>query len=72
MSRRWPVLPGSMQAYVFSTFCVALAGLLHWGIELISEDTQVFTTFYPAVLFATLVGGVGAGIYAAMLSGIIA
>jgi K+-sensing histidine kinase KdpD len=60
-----------MQAYVFSTFCVALAALLHWGIGLISEDTQVFTTFYPAVLFAALVGGVGAGIYAAILGGVI-
>jgi two-component sensor histidine kinase len=66
------VLPGSIQAYVFSTFCVALAGLLHGGIWLISEDTQVFTTFYPAVLFAALIGGVGAGTYAAILSGIIA
>ena len=66
------VLPGSLQAYVFSTFCVAVASILHWGLGLISEDTQVFTTFYPAVLFATLVGGAGAGIYAGILSGIIA
>ena len=66
------VLPGSLQAYVFSTFCVAVASILHWGLGLISEDTQVFTTFYPAVLFATLIGGAGAGLYAGILSGIIA
>ena len=42
------------------------------ALGLISEDTQIFTTFYPAVLFAALVGGVGAGMYAAVLGGIIA
>ena len=54
-------LPGSIQAYLFATLCVALAGCLHFGLGLISEDSQVFTTFYPAVLFAALLGGVGAG-----------
>jgi two-component sensor histidine kinase len=66
------VLPGSLQAYGFATLCVALGSLFHWGLGLISEDTQVFTTFYPAVLFAALVGGAGAGVYAAILSGTIA
>jgi K+-sensing histidine kinase KdpD len=67
------ILPGSKRAYAFSTLCVAVATLLHSSIGLIvSPDTQVFTTFYPAVLFAALVGGAGAGIYAALLSGIIA
>jgi two-component sensor histidine kinase len=66
------VLPGSFAAYLFSTFCVALASLLHLAFGLISEDTQIFTTFYPAVLFSALVGGVGAGMYAAVLGGIIA
>jgi two-component sensor histidine kinase len=67
------ILPGSMQAYAFSTLCVAVATLLHWSIGLIIRpDAQVFTTFYPAVLIATLVGGAGAGIYAAILSGTIA
>jgi hypothetical protein len=66
------VLPGSFRAYLFSTFCVALASILHLVFGLISEDTQIFTTFYPAVLFAALVGGVGAGMYAAVLGGIIA
>ena len=63
---------GSVQASVFSTFCVAAAGLVHWGLGLITEDTQVFTTFYPAVLFATLVGGANVGIYAAILSAVVA
>jgi K+-sensing histidine kinase KdpD len=67
------ILPGSMRAYAFSTLCVAVATLLHWSIGLIIRpDAQVFTTFYPAVLLATLGGGAGAGIYATILSGTIA
>jgi K+-sensing histidine kinase KdpD len=65
------ILPGSIQAYLFATLCVALAGCVHLGLGLISEDSQVFTTFYPAVLFAALLGGVGAGMYAAVLSGLV-
>jgi two-component sensor histidine kinase len=56
----------------FATLCVAVASLLRWGLELITEDHQHFTTYYPAVLFAALLGGAGAGAYAAVLSGIIA
>ncbi len=67
------ILPRSKQAYAFATFCVGVAALLHWSFgHIISPDAQVFTTFYPAVLFAALVGGMGAGIYAAILSGTIA
>jgi two-component sensor histidine kinase len=67
------ILPGTAQAYAFSTLCVVVATLLHWSIGLfIRPDAQVFTTFYPAVLFAALIGGAGAGIYAAISSGTIA
>jgi K+-sensing histidine kinase KdpD len=70
---QWRIVPGSTAAYAFATVCVAVASLLQWGLGfLISEDTQHFTTFYPAVLFAALVGGAGAGIFAALLSGLIA
>ena len=69
---KWRISPSSAAAYAFATLCVAVASLLHWGIGFISEDTQHFTTYYPAVLIAALVGGAGAGTYAAMLGGIIA
>ncbi len=69
---QWRISLGSGGAYAFATLCVAIATLLHWSFGLISEDNQHFTTYYPAVLFAALVGGVGAGIFAALLSGIIA
>jgi two-component sensor histidine kinase len=69
---RWHISPGSSGAYAFATLCVAVASLLHWGLRLIAEDHQHFTTYYPAVLFAALLGGARAGAYAAVLSGIIA
>jgi two-component sensor histidine kinase len=61
-----------MLAYGFAALCVAVAILLHAGLGLIREDNQHFATYYPAVLFAALVGGTGAGIFAALLSGMIA
>ena len=69
---QWHISPGSGGAYAFATFCVAVASLLHWGLALTTEDHQHFTTYYPAVLFAALLGGAGPGAYAAVLSGIIA
>jgi hypothetical protein len=69
---QWLISPGSGGAYAFATLCVAVASLLHWGLRLVAEDHQHFTTYYPAVLFAALLGGAGAGAYAAALSGIIA
>ena len=69
---QWRISPGSSGAYAFATLCVAVASFLHWGLGLISEDNQHFTTYYPAVLFAALVGGAGPGTFAAFLSGIIA
>ena len=69
---QWRISAGSAAAYAFATLCVAVATLLHWGIGFIIEDSQHFTTYYPAVVIAALVGGAGAGIYAAILGGIIA
>jgi two-component sensor histidine kinase len=65
------VEPGSVEAYAFATICVVLASLLRWGLGLLSPDILLFPTFYPAVLFAALVGGTGAGVFAAILGGVI-
>jgi two-component sensor histidine kinase len=68
----WPsVRPGSAEAYVFATLCVVIASLLRWGLGLLSENILTFPTFYPAVLFSALIGGVGAGAFAAVLGGLI-
>ena len=59
------------QAYAFALFCVALAGLARWTIGLVVDEVVPFTTFFPAVLLAGLLGGIGPGIFAALLGGVI-
>jgi K+-sensing histidine kinase KdpD len=51
--------------------CVVTASLARWGLGLLSEGILVFATYYPAVLFAALIGGVWVGTFAAILGGII-
>jgi two-component sensor histidine kinase len=48
-----------------------MASLVRWGLSLISDDIQTFPTYYPAVLFAALIGGWQAGMLAAALGGVI-
>ena len=63
--------PGSAQAFALATFLVVIASLMRWGIGLITDEVQGFATYYPAVLFAALVGGVAVGIFAVVLGGVI-
>ena len=65
------VRPGSAQAFALATFLVVIASLMRWGIGLITDEVQGFATYYPAVLFAALVGGAGVGIFAIVLGGVI-
>ena len=67
---RRPV-PGSAEAYGIALIFVVLAGLARWALGFFTQDLQAFTTFYPAVLFAALLGGAGPGIFAALLGGVI-
>ena len=62
---------GSPEAYLFATLCVVIASLLRWGLGLLSENILPLPTFYPAVLFSALIGGAGAGAFAAVLGGLI-
>jgi len=64
--------PGSAGAYAFATFLVVIAGLIRWGLSFISGDIFVFAAFYPAILFATYIGGTGVGVFAALLGAAIA
>jgi hypothetical protein len=66
------ISPGSVEAYAFATFLVVVAGLICWGLALISNDIFIFAAFYPAVLFATYVGGSGVGVFAAVLGAVTA
>jgi two-component sensor histidine kinase len=67
---RRPV-PGSAEAYGVALILVGLASLARWALGFYTQDLQAFTTFYPAVLFATLLGGAGPGLCAALLGGFI-
>ncbi len=60
--------PGSAGTYAFATFLVIVASLIRWGLGFLVEDTFVFAAYYPAVLFATYVGGARIGIFAAVLA----
>ena len=63
--------PGSAEAYIYATVLVILAGAARWALGFVTQDLQAFTTFYPAVLVATLLGGAGPGILATLLGGFI-
>ena len=62
---------GSAGAYAFAIFCVAVATAVRWVIGIWFEGVVPFATFFPAALFAALVGGIGPGTLAAVLGGII-
>lgn len=67
----WAILPGSLAAYALAILLVGIAAALRWALGFLTPDLQAFTTFYPAVLFATLWGGAGPGLAAALLGGLI-
>ena len=69
--RRWRIAPGSIKAYALAILLVVVATALRWAFGLLTTQIQAFATFYPAVLFATLAGGVGPGTLAVVLSGTI-
>lgn len=60
--------PGSTEAYAFGICCVVAASLVRWAVGFLGEDVFIFASYYPAVLFATYVGGAGVGSFAALLS----
>ena len=71
MNFRKLVPAGSAEAYAFATFCVAVATVVRWAAGEWFEGIVPFATFFPAVLLAALVGGIGPGILAAIAGGTI-
>ena len=65
------VRPGSAEAYALATFLVMISSLIRWGMGLLTADVQGFATYYPAVLFAALFGGLAVGFFAIVLGGVI-
>jgi K+-sensing histidine kinase KdpD len=50
---------------------VAIAGIIRWTIGIFVDGVVPFAAFFPAALFAAFVGGIGPGIFAALLGGVI-
>jgi two-component sensor histidine kinase len=71
LSFRKLVPAGSAEAYAFAILCVAIAAGVRWTAGLWFEGIVPFATFFPAVLLAALVGGIGPGILAAIAGGAI-
>ena len=62
---------GSVQTFAAATVLVAFATLVRAALAFLGDPLLPFTTYYPAVLFATYVGGLRVGLFAAFLGGII-
>ena len=62
---------GSAHAYAFAIFCVVVAAVVRWAAGMWFEGIVPFATFFPAVLLAALIGGIGPGIFAAIAGGAI-
>ena len=54
-----------------ATILIALGAVVRWGLGFLGTPFLPFTTFFPAVLFATYIGGLRVGIFAAILGGLI-
>jgi two-component sensor histidine kinase len=66
---RWGVRPNSPAALCVATACFAAATGIHLVFRLIRPDLAAYSTYYPAILFATLVGGVWSGVIVLALGG---
>jgi two-component sensor histidine kinase len=62
---------GSTEAFLAATVLVVIASVARWGLGFIGQPLLPYTTYYPVILFATYIGGVGVGCYAAILAGLI-
>jgi len=56
-------------AYIFAACCIALAAAVQMVLGALVAGIAPFTTLYPAIIIATLVGGVGPGMLAIVLGG---
>ena len=62
--------PSPLFSAGFAVFCLALATAARWGLAQIRPDV-FFTPYFPAVFFATAVGGSRIGIGVAIASGML-
>lgn len=69
---RWGLRPGSAAALVFAVGCFLVASGVHLAFRLIRPDLAAYSTYYGAVLCATIVGGVSSGALVLVLGGLAA
>jgi two-component sensor histidine kinase len=69
---RWGLRPGSTAALMFAVGCFAVASGVHLAFRLIRPDLAAYSTYYAAVFFATIVGGLWSGVVAWVLGGLTA
>jgi two-component sensor histidine kinase len=69
ISSSMQIRPGSAGAYGAALLFVVAASVARWGLGLFDYESAPYTTYYPAVLFATVVGGTGTGAFAASVGG---
>lgn len=63
--------PAPWLAYSFAVLLVGAALLLRWGLSFWRPDVLPFTTFYAAIIGATILGGRRPGLLAALLGGVL-
>jgi K+-sensing histidine kinase KdpD len=68
---KFGISPGTLEAYLAAAILVAAASLIRWALGFLGAVLLPFTTYFPAVLFATYLGGLRVGIFAAILGGLI-
>jgi two-component sensor histidine kinase len=62
--------PSPLFSIGFAAFCVALSTAARWLLSLIRPDV-FYTPYFPAVFFATAIGGFRAGIATALIGGLL-
>ena len=64
--RTWP------RRYGFALIAVAAATLLRYSLDVALGFTQPFFLFYPTIMLIALLGGFGPGVFATLLSAVMA
>ena len=59
-------------AYGVAVLAPAVTLLVRWPLVLVLGDRVLYTAFFPAVLFAAYLGGIGPGLLATLLSALAA
>lgn len=62
----------SRGSFIAAVLLVLAATIVRAGVGLVADNVLPFPTYFPAVFFATLLGGLEAGAFAAIISAVIA